>query len=221
MAHRLTINSITPVGGTVFQYDLEKPENFSFKPGQATDVAIDKDDWREETRPFTFTSLPDWDKLQFTIKSYPDHDGVTKQLMNLSPGDRLIIDDPWGTIQFKGKGVFIAGGAGMTPFLSILRDLRESGELAGNRLFFANKTVTDIFCKDEIDGMSGLAVHHVLSEEDRPGYLHGIIDEDFLKQHVSDFNQKFYVCGPPEMVKSVKQALKSLGANAEEVVFEE
>lgn len=221
MPHKLKINSITPVGGMVFQYDLEKPDHFDFKPGQATEVAIDRDGWRDEKRPFTFTSLPGWDKLQFTIKSYPDHDGVTKELMSLQAGDQLLVDDAWGTIEYKGKGVFIAGGAGMTPFLAILRELREKGELDGNRLFFANNTVTDIFAKDEIDGMEGLAVHHVLSEEQRPGYLHGLVDKDFLKKHIQDFDQKFYVCGPPKMMESVMDALKSLGADAEEVVFEE
>jgi ferredoxin-NADP reductase len=220
MVHRLPIQSITPVGGDVFQYAIDKPPGFNFRPGQATEVSIDKDDWRDERRPFTFTSLPDWEKLQFTIKSYPDHNGVTRLLPQLSAGDHLLIGDAWGTIQYRGRGTFIAGGAGMTPFLSILRDLQGRGGLAGHTLYFANKTQADIFVRSEIDQMEGLDVHHVLSRETVAGCFHGRIDEAFLRAQISDFSQRFYVCGPAEMVKSINEALTSLGADPDGLVFE-
>jgi ferredoxin-NADP reductase len=221
MAHKVEIREIKPLGETVFQYEVEKPEGFEFRPGQATEVSIAKDGMEDEKRPFTFTSLPSWDHLQFTIKSYPDHDGVTRKLMELRAGDHLLIRDPWGTIEYKGKGVFIAGGAGMTPFLSILRDLQSRNALAGHTLFFANKRERDIFDKEELEAMQGLDVQHVLSKEDKRPYLHGRIDKAFLKDHVEDFSQKFYVCGPDEMVKDVNAALKSLGADPDGLVFEE
>lgn len=74
-------------------------------------------------RPFTFTSLNDNSFLEFTIKIYNDHEGVTKQLGLLKTGDKLLIDDVWGAIEYKGPGYFIAGAAGLTPFIAILRDL--------------------------------------------------------------------------------------------------
>ncbi len=77
MTHTLEIKAISPVAHNVFSYDLERPDGFTFEPGQATEVSIDKDGWRDEKRPFTFTSLPDDDRLQFTIKSYPERGGVT------------------------------------------------------------------------------------------------------------------------------------------------
>jgi ferredoxin-NADP reductase len=220
MVHRLSIQSITPVGSDVFQYDIEKPAGFRFRPGQATEVSIDKDDWRDERRPFTFTSLPDWEKLQFTIKSYPDHNGVTRLLPQLSPGDHLIVGDAWGTIQYRGRGTFIAGGAGMTPFLSILRDLKGRGSLAGHTLYFANKTQADIFVRGELEGMEGLHVHHVLSREKVAGCFYGRINEAFLRSQISDFSQRFYVCGPGEMVKAINETLNSLGADPDGLVFE-
>ena len=82
-----TILDITPVTHDVNRYRLEKPEGYRFHPGQATDVSINKTKWREEKRPFTFTCLNDDPFLEFTIKSYRDHDGVTKELGNLHPGD--------------------------------------------------------------------------------------------------------------------------------------
>ena len=114
MQHSLTILNIWKVTHNVRRYALEKPKGYIFKPGQATDVSIDRDGYRDRKNPFTFTALNDWDYLEFTIKSYFDHDGVTKALWELSPGDRLIVREPWGTITYKGPGTFLAGGAGVT-----------------------------------------------------------------------------------------------------------
>ncbi|WDR02120.1 hypothetical protein PSQ19_15850 [Devosia algicola] len=115
----------------VRQYQLEKPKGFSFGPGQATELSIDKEGWRDKKRPFTFTSLNDWDDLEFTIKSYTDHPGVTAELWGLEAGERLLLRDVWGTIQYKGPGTFIAGGAGVTPFIAILRQAQCQGRARG------------------------------------------------------------------------------------------
>ena len=171
--------------------------------------------------PFTFTSLPAWDDLQFTIKIYPSHDGLTEQIGQLTEGDSFIVGDAWGTIEYNGKGTFIAGGAGVTPFIAILRMLADRGELSGHRLIFANKTEADIILREEFDAMEGLETIYVLSDENKDGFEHGRIDKDFLKKHISDFDQHFYVCGPDEMVESINEALKDLGADADGLVFEE
>lgn len=221
MTHALEIREIREITHNVRQFTMEKPEGFSFEPGQATDVSIDKPGWRDEKHPFTFTSLPGWDSVQFTIKIYPAHNGLTEQIGRLAVGDRFLIEDPWGTITYKGPGTFIAGGAGVTPFIAILRDLDRRGEIAGQRLIFANHTADDIILRDEFEAMKGLDVLNVLSGGTAPGCVHGRIDRAFLKDHVEDFSQAFYVCGPDEMVADIKSALKDLGAKPEGLVFEE
>ena len=115
MAHTVKILKVEPVTHDVRRFTVEKPEGFRFEPGQATLVSINQPEWQKEKRPFTFTSLNEWPDLEFTIKIYPDHDGVTSQLGKLRAGDELVIRKPWGTIQYKGPGWFIAGGAGVTP----------------------------------------------------------------------------------------------------------
>jgi ferredoxin-NADP reductase len=220
MTSKVAIKSVDSVTHDVRSFTVEKPDGFDFQPGQATDVSIDKDGWRDEKRPFTFTSLPDWDDLQFTIKIYPDHDGVTEQLGQLKAGDHLLIDDPWGTITYKGPGTFIAGGAGVTPFIAILRALQKDGRLGGHRLIFANKTEKDIILRGEFDAMEDLGVTYVLSEENKPEFYHGLIDKQFLKNHIADFSQHFYVCGPDQMVKDINAALKELGADPDGLIFE-
>src|SRR5580700_5259979 len=125
MDHIVKIREIRPVTHNVKSFRIEKPANYIFTPGQATDVSINKKGWEEEKRPFTFTCLNDDKYLEFTIKSYKDHKGVTNQLYLLKEGDELIIRDVWGAISYKGDGYFIAGGAGITPFIAILRQLKK------------------------------------------------------------------------------------------------
>ena len=83
----------------VKHFIVEKPANYTFQPGQATDIGIVKPGFEDKTSPFTFTSLPNDLILEFTIKCYPDHNRVTKELHSLNPGDEiLLIDNPFGTI---------------------------------------------------------------------------------------------------------------------------
>jgi ferredoxin-NADP reductase len=84
--------------------------------------------------------LNEWDHLEFTIKIYSDHDGVTNQLGQLKVGDELLLHDVWGAIQYKGEGTFIAGGAGVTPFIAIFRQLQKDKKLGNNKLIFSNRT---------------------------------------------------------------------------------
>jgi ferredoxin-NADP reductase len=204
----------------VKRFRVEKPTGYSFIPGQATDVSINTTDLRNKKRPFTFTGLNNEAYLEFTIKIYPSHKGVTNELGKLEPDDELIIRDPWGAISYKGKGVFIAGGAGITPFISIFRDLQTKNEIAGNTLIFANKTKADIILENEFKKLTGLEFINILSDEQAEGYYHGMISEDFLKRNISDFSQKFYLCGPPPMMTAVKKQLANLGVGKNSIVLE-
>jgi ferredoxin-NADP reductase len=114
--HFVKIKSIQHITHDVLQIDTEKPQQFNFTPGQATEISINKEGWQNEKRPFTFTSLPHNDYLQFTIKTYPSHKGVTNELLQLKKNDELILHDVFGAIAYKREGLFIAGGAGVTPY---------------------------------------------------------------------------------------------------------
>lgn len=204
----------------VKQFRLEKPKGYAFIPGQATDMTINKPGWTDKKNPFTFTGYNDDPFLQFTIKRYPDHHGVTDQLHQLQPGDTVIIHDVWGAIEYRGPGVFLAGGAGITPFLAILRQLHRDHEAQGNTLYFSNKTVNDIIEHQELIDILGVSAYFLLSQDNTPGYLHTKIDKTFLKEQITDFKQPFYICGPDQMVADLNNTLKELGADPESVVFE-
>ena len=206
----------------VKSFTIEKPEGYTFKPGQAAMVAVNKDEWIEEDRPFTFTSLNDDKVLELTIKEYSDHDGTTKEIHKMKPGEEFLIGSPWGAIKYKGPGVFLAGGAGITPFIAIFRQLKEDQELKGNRLIFSNRAKRDIILEKELREMfSGDDLILTLTDDREEGYDYGMIDKEFLEENISDFSQNFYVCGPPAMVEDISKYLKELGADPEAVIFEE
>jgi ferredoxin-NADP reductase len=218
--HIVKIIDILQVTHDVKRFRVEKPEGYSFIPGQATEVSINTPELKEERRPFTFTSLNRVLYLEFTIKVYPSHNGVTNELGKLKPGAELIIRDVWGAITYKGKGIFIAGGAGITPFISIFRDLREKGEVSGNKLIFANKTKADIILENELRDMLGDAFINILSDENTSGYFHGMITENFLKENIGNRPGNFYLCGPPPMMDAVKKQLAGLGFGENSITLE-
>ncbi len=218
--HIVRILSIEQVTHDVRRFRFEKPEGYSFIPGQATDVSINKPDFSDRKNPFTFTCLNSAPYLEFTIKIYSSRNGVTAELGRAVPGDELIIRDVWGAINYKGKGTFIAGGAGITPFIAILRDLRENNQVAGNKLIFANKTKADIILENEFSGILGSSFINILSEEKTREYHYGYINKDFLMSNIDDFNQNFYVCGPPPMMDLVLKLLADMGVSGKSITLE-
>jgi ferredoxin-NADP reductase len=214
------ILSIGHITRDTLQIFTERPQGLDFKPGQAIDLSINKEGWKNEIRPLTFTSLPDDDYLQFTIKTYPSHKGVTNELLQLRKNDELILGDVFGAIEYKGEGYFIAGGAGITPFVSIFRYLRSKNAVGDNKLIYANKTRDDIIFKYEFHYFLGKNFINILSDEVAEGYAHGFITKDFLMEHMIDFNKNIYLCGPPPMMKAVEKIMSGLNVDDKLIIKE-
>ncbi len=206
----------------VKRFVVEKPKDFTFVPGQATTISVNKEGWIEREQEFTFTSKTDDLVLEFTIKGYPERNGVTKQLHEANAGDEIILHDVFGTIAYKGPGVFLAAGAGITPFIAIMRDLRDSGKLQGNSLIFSNKTKKDVILEKEWREM--FDPNHLiftLSREQVEGYEYGRIDEKLLKKYMIDLGSHVYICGPDAFVDGMKELVAKLGGKPKSIVFEE
>lgn len=203
------------------QFIIEKPEELELKPGLAAEISLNEEGWKEEKRPFTFTSFENDKALELIIKRYDDHDGVTKKLHSLQPGDSILIHDTFQTFPYQGEGVFIAGGAGITPFIAILRDLAEKGELKNNVLVFCNKEQKDIILERELRELLGENCIFTLTREEAPGYEKGHVDKKFLESKIGNLDdKKFYLCGPLKMVDSLKEEVSQIKNNSEDIVFE-
>lgn len=108
-----------------------------------------------------------------------------------------------GAIQYKGPGVFIAGGAGITPFISIFRDLFIKKQLAGNKLIYSNKTSEDVIMNKELEGMLKDNFIKLFTREKVIGFTGKRIDRKYHIENITDFSQHFYICGSKEFVKSI------------------
>lgn len=222
MKKNLKITAIKKITPDVLQINLERPEGIEFKSGQAADISINKPGWEDKLRAFTFTSLPEDNFLQFTIKTYPNHQGVTNEMLSLSAGDELIYSGTFGDIQYKGEGIFLAGGAGITPFLSIFKQLEKENAIGKNKLIFGNKTSADIIEKEQFEKWLGQNFINVLSDENHPDYHHGFIDEAIIQKYMeNDSDEYFYLCGPDPMMKAVEQHILHLGVPQNKIVREQ
>jgi ferredoxin-NADP reductase len=200
---------------------LEKPSGYDFIPGQATTISVNLPGWQKQLRPFTFTSLRDQDYLEFMIKIYRNHNGVTNLLGKINKGSELIIHDVFGAIQYKGPGTFIAGGSGITPFISIFRDLYKKKELQDIKLIYTNKTSADVIMDAELTKLLKNNYTKVFTQENIIGYTGKRIDRNFLIENIVDFSQHFYICGPADFVKSISAYLVDLGVTSNNLVIED
>ena len=100
VVRRLEIEYVTH---NVKRFTVEKPDGYSFVAGQATDIAINRPTLENELRPFTFTCLNKENYLEFIVKSYKGHNGITEKLLDVNAGDELILHEVFGTISYQVK----------------------------------------------------------------------------------------------------------------------
>ena len=220
MDHTAAILMTEFVTHDVRRYIVERPDGFAFAPGQGVAMALNEPGWAKVRRSFTPTSLPEDRVLEFTIKTYPAHEGLTAALSGLGPGAEVQLSRPFGTLTYQGPGTFIAGGAGLTPFLAMIRALARDGQLDGHRLIYANRTPADIICPQELRHRLGQRCHFLCSRAADEGCEPGRVTAEYLERVLDSLDQHFYVCGPPEFVRGVTEALASLGAATEQLLFE-
>jgi ferredoxin-NADP reductase len=214
----LTLQDVESVTHDTRRFRFDRPEGFEFEPGQATHMALDRDGWRKEDRPFTMVSDPSEDRIDFVIKIYPDHDGVTERLDRLKPGDRVLADDPAGAITDHGPGTFLAAGAGITPYIPILDQREKRGEMEGCRLIFSNRTARDIILREHWEAMEGLDTVFV-TDVPGDGFPDGRIDRDFLDGRLVPGGH-VYLCGPHGFVDAMRDAARDLGVPEDRIVNE-
>lgn len=204
----------------VLRIVAEKPVGLVYLPGQAVDISLNKPGWEKELRAFTFTSLPDDDHIEFTIKTYPEHRGVTNELLQIQKGEELLVHGVFGDIGYKGEGIFIAGGAGITPFIAILKQLEKENKTGANKLLFANKTRADIILEDHFQSLLGKNFINILSHEEVKGFEHGFISAEMIKKNAPVENSYYYLCGPPPMMDAVEKHFATLEISPEYIVKE-
>lgn len=196
-----------------------------YLPGQFHFLRLYRGDrYDGEEHPFTIVSSPtESGRLRSTIKESGD---FTATIGGTKPGARVGVQGPFGRFSYllhpqQTDLVFIAGGIGITPLMSMLRHMKDTAADADVLLLYGNRTEEDIAFRDELERISGqarprLRVVHILSQagEGWQGEA-GYVDRSALLRHCgADLQSKrFYACGPPLMMRLVTQALRELGVS--------
>jgi propane monooxygenase reductase subunit len=197
-------------------------EPFEFKPGQYVDIQIPGHE--EHHRSFSMANT-NAGELEFMIKLYPG--GRFSGLLSedaIKPGDELNVTGPYGVFTLRTSSprrlLFIGGGAGMAPILSLLRSLAETGNERQATYYYGARTETDLFHLDVLDALPATFVP-ALSEDSNgwageTGLITDVVER--LEGDVSEVDA--YVCGPPPMVEAAIALLEAKGVPEAHIYFD-
>jgi predicted ferric reductase len=198
----------------------------NYKPGQFMIIQVVRNGNTSEPHPFTISSSPTGEWLSISVKSVGD---FTSTIGETKTSDLTYIDMPYGVFSFLNYDaknlVFIAGGIGITPFMSMLRYIYDKRLDKGVTLLWGNKTKEDIAFREELEKMESqmpsLKVVHVLSRQDDWPGERGNIDAEKLKRYINNFHRsQFFICGPPPMMTAVERTLRELGTPKNRIHYE-
>lgn len=208
-----------------FTLSVASPRPFAFKPGQFCFLRLNKDKLYAR-HPFTISSPPQQKDLSFTIKL---KGRFTKIAAALKASDEVIVDGPFGVFTVKDDLkdlVFIAGGVGIAPFMSIIKDHIHKGKIQNVILLYGSKTENDIIFKNELDSINEkwFKKVYVISDnkESSDDFEQGYIGRSLMEKYIKNYsNALFYICGPEIMKDNVKKALAEWGVPKNDIFIED
>ena len=225
------VTEVTTLNHNVVNLKLKpaKTSLMEYLPGQFAFLRLFRKGLKTEEHPFTISSSPhNRDYISFTIKNSGDY---TSTIGKTKIGDKASVEAPLGRFSFllypKTENIiFIAGGIGITPLLSMLRYIATMDNKKHVTLIWANRTVKDTFLPEEFEDitrvMPNFKIHHIMSRQpDYPG-LKGFLNEEILKELLSPVlaDAKVFLCGPPSMMKLVKGSLRNIGFAKKQIITE-
>jgi ferredoxin-NADP reductase len=214
-------------------FHFEKPAGFVFKPGQFVDMTLvdpPKTDEKGNKRSFSIACEPSAETLMIATRI---RDSAFKRALATLPlGIELELEGPYGAFVLPevvpSNLVFIAGGIGITPFVSMLRHAGNEGAIDNWSLFYSNRERQDAAFVEELTRLQAectgfnfvptLTAHQ--SEEAWQGEV-GRIDEAMLRRHLAaPADATYYIAGPTEMVIATRQLLTGMGVDRKAIRFE-
>jgi ferredoxin-NADP reductase len=220
-------------GTMAFHFD--KPAGFSFKPGQAIDLVLPDTAVpaaQAIRHAFSIVSAPHEDQLVLATRM---RDSAFKNaLAGLPVGAPAQVDGPFGSMTLHRKperaAVFIAGGIGITPFMSMLRHAAHAGLQQRIVLLYSNRRPEDSAFLTELQRMEGenrnfrLVATMTRMQESRLPWMGrtGLLDEALVRQIGAELpNPVYYVAGPPGMVSALTDILERVGIDSDDFRSEE
>ncbi|MDZ7744786.1 MAG: ferric reductase-like transmembrane domain-containing protein [Candidatus Saccharibacteria bacterium] len=218
--YKYKVSNVHVLPGGVIDIELEPKYRIpSFKPGQFFYVAFDAMD-AEEYHPYSVASSNDSSKMRFLVKQLGDY---TNKLADLKPGTKARLKGPYGGFTFNdkkhGKQLWIAGGIGVTPFLSKAHSLRFSKLAPEVKMFHCARADEEAIDKDILDIIE--QGHRAFDYTCLPENEFGIISLKDIAEQIGELDDyAIYICGPPGMLKAYESQAQELGLD-NQLYFEE
>lgn len=215
------LSEVRPERGDTWSLVVEADghDGMSFRPGQFAWVKMGANPYSLEEHPFSFSSSAEVpDRLEFGIKELGD---FTSRVAEFEPGTRVFLDGPHGAFsidRLPAPGyVFVAGGIGITPIMSILRTMADRRDPRPAILFYGEKTWDEVAFREDLDELAeriDLEIVYVIEEppDDWQGE-DGFITGEVLARHLPDekFTRMYMICGPEIMMDEIEEALIERG----------
>lgn len=218
-----TVTGISPLGKDTHYVELVPAQGdvFPYAPGQFAFVTFFSERLPVERHHWTLSSTPTRPKsCIFTIKSSGD---FTALIGRLQAGDKAAVDGSYGHFSHlayeptpEKELVMIAGGIGITPFLSILRYMVDTGDERKATLIWSNRTEDHIMYRQELEGMKEklphFTIHHVLSRQKEYQGHRGHLTQEMLQELLAGHSREaaVFICGPQAMMDEVRRNMKNL-----------
>jgi ferredoxin-NADP reductase len=230
---RLRVTGVAETTPTSKTFHLERIDGSlpPFRPGQYLNLFVDVDGVRT-SRPYSIASPPGNEALELTVRDKPGGFVAPYLLNEVRVGDELETTGPSGTFYHEPlidgqELVFLAGGSGITPFMSIVRDALQAGQgrpQLNMHLLYGSRVLDDVIYGQELAELAAMHpnFHYALIvSEPPPGLeagghddpcLTGFLSADLIRDQVPDPTGKtFYICGPGVMYDFCLDALAELG----------
>ncbi|MFA6422028.1 MAG: ferredoxin reductase family protein [Candidatus Buchananbacteria bacterium] len=195
-------------------------KQLTFSAGQFIFVSF-QSEISSESHPFTISSSPDEKELIITAKNLGDY---TKKLANLKIGTITKIEGPFGVFSYKNSGhknqIWIAGGIGITPFLSMIKTLQQNDN-HNIDLYYCTRNESEIIYPDFLKNISS-SLNNSLRIINHYSDSQGFINADIIKKMSVDLIDKdLFICAPPPMIRSLKKQFIAKGVNKKFIYSEE
>jgi ferredoxin-NADP reductase len=228
------LNRVEVAEGTM-AFHFEKPPHFDFKPGQSADLTLSnppETDAEGNTRTFSIASPSFENELIFATRMR--NTAFKRSLKKISLGTEVKIDSPMGSFTLHRNSskpaVFLAGGIGITPFISIVRQADHDRLPHRLHLFCSNRRPEDTPFLDTLQMMekSNLNFQLVCTMTEMPQSKSewkgetGLINQEMLSRHLTSLHGPiYYVAGPPAMVAGMRKMLVAAGVDEDDIRTED
>ena len=231
MEYTLTLRGFEEVASGTRLFTFERPEGFEFCAGQYVALRFAPDqlvapDERGGVRSFSIASAPHEHEICFVMR-----EGITgfkKTMWSLEPGHTVECTKAVGhcTIPVDdGKSIaLLAGGVGIAPVRSMIRDAAEKNDPRGYFLFYSNRELKDAAFHEDMKSVALPGFHYVFTltnvegDAQEPGEERGYITAEMIRKHLPEWQDAhYYVIGAPAFADAMKAMLLGMGIPEAEI----